>query len=122
MKNLITIALIAAVSLLGSLTLSAADKVEKPVPAEKKDSGPPFHGKIAALDKTARTIKVGERIFHVTATTRIHMDGKPATFEDAKIGDDVGGQYRAVEGGKLEALSLRVGPKPEKKPKADKTK
>ena len=99
---------------------------ERPVtvqyPEEKREVRPPFHGKISAVDKTAKTITVGERTFQVTATTKIQMAGKPASLEDAKVGDQVGGQYREGEGGRLEVLSLRVGPKPEKKPKTVETK
>ena len=120
MKNLFLIALIAALGTFASGPLWAADKVDKPqTPAEKtekKAARPPFTGKIASLDKEARSFKIGARTFHITTTTKILMAGKPATLDDAKVGDEVGGQYREGEGGKLEVLSLRVGPKPEKKP------
>ena len=42
--------------------------------------------------------------------------GKPALIDDAAVGDEVGGAYREGEGGKLEVVSLRLGPKPEKEP------
>jgi hypothetical protein len=69
------------------------------------------------LNKTAKSFKVGERTFHVTAETKIMKAGKPATFDDAKAGEDCGGTYKEATGGKLEVLSLRLGAKPEKKPK-----
>lgn len=124
MKKLLTVALMAVIAACCSVNTFAAEPVEKKTEkkAEKREIRPPFHGKISAVDKTAKTITVGERTFQVTATTKIQMAGKPASLEDAKVGDQVGGQYREGEGGKLEALSLRVGPKPEKKPKAVETK
>ncbi|MFM1770466.1 MAG: hypothetical protein RJA22_2995 [Verrucomicrobiota bacterium] len=115
-KPLLPVLLLAAAAMLGSAPLDAADRVEKVPPAtERKLGRPPFGGKLAAVDKAAGTIKIGERTFHVTPATKIHMGGKPATLDDAKVGDEVGGQYRQGEGGRLELLSLRVGPKPEKK-------
>lgn len=123
MKKLIVLTLAAAVGVLCSLNVVAADKPDKKTEkAEKKEIRPPFNGKISAVDKTARTIKVGERTFSITPTTKIMMAGKPATLEDVKVGEEVGGQYREGDGGKLEVLSLRVGPKPEKKPKNDESK
>ena len=79
-----------------------------------KNDRVPFKGKIDAVDKTAMTIKVGERTFLVTSTTRISKAGQPATFADATVGEEVGGQYKAGTGDKLELLSLRIGPRPDK--------
>ena len=59
-------------------------------------------------------LKVGERTFLVTSTTRISKAGQPATFADATVGEEVGGQYKAGTGDKLELLSLRIGPRPDK--------
>jgi len=64
------------------------------------------------VDKTAKTIKVGERTFHVTSETRIMKAGKPATLDDAVVGEEVGGTYKEADG-KLNAVSLRLGPRPE---------
>lgn len=119
-QSLLPLVLLAAAGALGTLDLHSADKVEKvPPAAERKAARPPFGGKLTAVDKAAGTIKVGERTFHVVSTTKIQMAGKPATLDDAKVGDEVGGQYREGDGGRFELLSLRVGPKPEKKPKAN---
>jgi hypothetical protein len=95
--------------------VSAQEKAEKP--AEKKAGAPgraiPFHGKIDAVDKIAKTIKVGERVFQVTSETRIVKQGKPATLDDAAVGEIVGGSYVKGDDGKLNLRSLRIGPKPE---------
>ena len=117
MKKLIALGLIAAFTSLSTHCSIAADK---PVPAEKpagKAPRPvPFHGKIAAVDMSTKVVTVGERKFHVLPATRMIKAGKPATLADATVGEEVGGAYREAEGGKLELVSLRIGPKtaPEK--------
>ena len=118
MKKLIISILIAAFAATAALPVMAAD--EKPA---KKEAAPaaraiPFRGKIAAVDKSAKTIKVGERTFHVTSDTRIVKAGKPATLDDATVGEDVGGAYRESEDKKMNLVSLRVGERPEA-PKKD---
>ena len=108
-----------------SLAMRAEDK--KPAPAEKaKDSNRviPFSGTINEIDKAARTINIGKnkkRTIQMTEATKIKKDGKPATLNDAKVGDEVGGAYRD-KSGKLEAVSLRIGPKPESEAKPEKKK
>jgi hypothetical protein len=78
----------------------------------------PLNGKIATTDKLAMTItlegKQKPRVIHVTSQTRWVKQGKPATFEDAQPGDSVGGQVAKNKEGQEVALSLRLGPKPEK--------
>ena len=124
MRLLLTIGLIAALASLGSVGISAentpkpADKTEK-----KERKSVPFHGKIESVDKGAKIIKVGERTFHATSTTRITKAGKAAIFDDVKAGDEIGGAYHEGDGGKLELVSLRIGPKPKaKEKKADEKK
>lgn len=95
---------------------------------EGKAARIPFRGTIASVDETAKTIKVGERVFHVTANTKIMKEGHAATFADAKAGEEVGGQYQKTEDGKMELTSLRLGKKVDadadeaKEPKAPKPK
>lgn len=121
MKQLVAITLVSLLTAFSSLHLVAADKAapaEKGENAEKKaPKHVPFHGKIDALDKEAKTIKVGERTFQVVATTKIVKAGKPATLDEATVGEAVGGAYHQAEGGKLELMSLRIGAKPEKEEK-----
>jgi len=101
--------------LLGGLAGTAADHPAR-ADAEKKSNirSVPFRGKIDVLDKSAKTFKVGARTFQVVSETKIMKAGKPAGIDDASVGDEVGGAYREGEGGKLEVVSLRLGPKPEK--------
>ena len=119
MNKLLLLALICALTDLTSRQAVAAD--QKPIPAEKgkveRPKFTPFHGQLEAVDKTAKTVKVGERTFQVTSETRITKSSKPATLDDAKIGEEIAGAYKQADGGRLELRSLRLGPKaPEGKP------
>lgn len=114
---------------LAGLTLQArADEPKPDKPAPKHSQRPlPFGGTLSAVDKTAMTITVkkkeAEQTFEITSTTHIMKAGKPAILSDGVVGEPVGGQYRKTDDGKLEALSVRFGTKPEaaaKKKKADK--
>jgi hypothetical protein len=78
----------------------------------KKKAGHPFRGKLAAVDQTAKTIKVGESTYQITSQTKIMKAGKPATLDDGVIGEDVGGYAKPTDDGKMTATSLRFGPKP----------
>ena len=83
----------------------------------------PFKGKLDAVDKAAHSIKIGDRNFQVLPTTRITLDGtRPGTLDDAKVGETVAGAYREAEGGAFQLVSLRLGPKPEKRSAAEKKK
>jgi hypothetical protein len=94
------------------LPASAADK---PVPADPaKPTRMPFGGKLKAVDKVAKTITIdreNKNTFAVTSETRITKAGKPATLDEAVVGEPVGG-LAVDKGGKLELLSLRLGAKP----------
>jgi hypothetical protein len=93
----------------------AQEKKKDDATAEKKTDkkgGTPFRGKVDAVDKTAKTVKVGERTFQINAETRIMKAGKPAMLDDAVVGDEVGGSYKEVDG-KLIAQMIRFGPRPE---------
>ena len=75
----------------------------------------PFHGKIGAVDKSAKTITLDERtkrVFQISSETKYTKDGKPATFEDAVVGDYITGQYLKGDDGKLTAKSIKFGMKP----------
>ena len=107
-----------AVAIVGTpARLSAEDKpaAEKKESAkdERKPRATPFTGKLTAVDKTAKTITVGERTFQITSETRIYKAGKPGTLDDAVVGEIVGGAARKTDDGKMAAVSVRFGPKPE---------
>jgi len=86
-----------------------------PTAAEKKQSAGPFHGKLLALDKSARTITVGKRTFQVTPETKIIKNEKPATLNDGVVDDVVSGYFKTSSDGKLTLTTLRFGPKTETK-------
>ena len=92
-----------------------APAVEKKAPKEskaaKKSSKLPFHGNLKAVDKTAKTISVGEMTLQVTSETIISKGDKPATLEDGVVGEVASGSYVKGEDGKLTVSKLRFGPK-----------
>ena len=91
MKKFIIALTIAAFAAISTSTATAADAKPAAEPKATPGRAIPFNGKIALMDKQAKTVKVGERVFQVTSTTRITKDNKPATLDDAKVGEEVGG-------------------------------
>jgi len=123
-KSLYKLSLLAAVGC--ALTLAPVQSVAQEKKDEKaatksgegetkKAANPnralPFHGKVDAVDKAAKTVTVGTRVFHVTDATRIQKDGKAATLGDVVVGEAIRGSLRQTEDGKLNAVSLSLGPK-----------
>jgi len=109
------LAIITAALALAPVQSFAQEKKENPGDAKKAENANralPFRGKVDAVDKSAKTIKVGERVFHVTAETRIMKNEKPATLDDATVGEAVRGSYHKAADGKLNAASLSFGEKP----------
>jgi hypothetical protein len=113
-----------AIGLLGGAPIGLwADAAEPGISAASTAARPaktrafPFRGRIAAVDRESGTItlkgKEKARQFRITSGTRIIKDGQPATLADAKVGAEVGGQAQTTEEGQFEALSLRIGPKPD---------
>jgi hypothetical protein len=101
-----------------STNRAAAEKkatVPKKEAAEKKKSPHPFHGKLAGVDKTAKTILVGKSVYQITSGTKITKGGKPATLEEGVVGEIVTGYVKPTEDGKMAATTVRFGPKPEDK-------
>jgi hypothetical protein len=90
---------------------SAAAKKE----SKKAKAAHPFHGKLAAVDKVAKTIKVGESVYQITSETKISKDGKPATLEDGVVGEPVSGYVKPTEDGKMPATTVHFGAKGEEK-------
>jgi len=87
--------------------------VQQKDPSAKKKKMPyPFHGRLAAVDKTAKTIRVGKSTYRLTSETRISKGGKPATLEDAVVGEETAGYVKPNEDGEMTASSVRFGPKP----------
>ena len=128
LKKIFLASLLAVGAIGVALPASAADQ---PAPADapskaKKSKGMPFNGKIKSVDKAAKTITLNREksnVLQITSQTKITKDGKPAVFDDVVAGETVGGLAHEKDG-KLEVVSLRVGPKPgaEAKPKKEKKK
>ena len=90
----------------------AEKKATAPANSEKTAKGGPFHGKLAAVDKVAKTIVVGKRTFQITSETKIKKAGKPATLEEGVVGETVSGYVKPTADGKLAATTVNFGPKP----------
>jgi hypothetical protein len=84
-------------------TAAHAAKKERNQP---KDNG--VKGSIAALDKDAKTIKVGSKVIIADSTTIITRSSKPINFEDLKVGEEVEISTFTL-GDKLTAVSVRAG-------------
>ena len=80
-----------------------------------KQTAGPFRGKLASMDKAARTITIGKRTFHITSETKILRYGKPGTIEDGVIGEQTSGGFKTAEDGRLVATKVTFGPKAETK-------
>jgi len=81
----------------------------------------PFRGKLKAIDLTAKTITIGERTIQITSETIISKSSQPAMLSDVAEGDMVAGSYKKDADGKLEAVTLRLAPKPQLLPSETKT-
>jgi hypothetical protein len=90
-------------------------KIQSTEPTAGKQTSGPFHGKLAALDKAAKTITVGKRTFQVTSSTKIFKAGNPATLNDGVVGEVCSGGFKTDESGRLVATKVTFGPKPETK-------
>ncbi len=96
-------------------------------PAAKWAARPlPFHGKVSAVDQTAKTFtlggKEGSRVFKVTDGTVITKAGAPATMTDLVANEQVRGAYIKLPDGTFEAKTVTIGPKTEGEKKAKKGK
>jgi hypothetical protein len=79
--------------------------------AGKSKAAHPFHGKLAAVDKTAKTIKVGESVYQITSETKITKAGKPATLQDGVVGELVTGYVKPTEDERMTATTVHFGAK-----------
>ena len=91
---------------------ATADKKEAKA---KKKGAHPFHGKLAAVDKSAKTIKVGESVYQITSDTKMPKAGKPATLADGVVGEHVTGHAKPADDGKMVATSVYFGTKADQK-------
>jgi hypothetical protein len=97
----------------------AASSEQKDAPTKKPAH--PFRGKLAAIDKTAKTITVGKSVYHITSETKIKRGDKPAILEDGVIGEQVTGYAKPMDDGGQFASTLYFGSKSEGKATAKKS-
>jgi uncharacterized protein YcfJ len=88
--------------------------VEKKPLHGRQSTVTPFHGNLKAVDQTAKTITVGDLTIQITSETKIDKAGKPATLQDAVVGEPASGGYTKAEDGKLMATKVHLGPKESK--------
>ncbi len=121
--KLLSTALITAFAFGAPMSMNAAEKkaapekapaTEAPKAAAKEEASKPlpFHGVVGAVDKAAKTFtitrKSGDKVFAVTADTKITKKDAPATFDDIAAQAYVTGSY-VKTGDKLTAHSLKLG-------------
>ena len=92
---------------------TTASPATSPSPAAKPATRPlPFHGKISAVDQSAKTFNIGaNQTFKVTDSTVITKGGKPATMTDIVENEQARGAYLKQADGTLEAKTVKIGPK-----------
>lgn len=103
MRSLTRSLLVLAVATTFSLFTLDASAADKKAP---KDNA--LHGKITAVDKDAKTITVAGKTLAVDDTTVITDSGKPAKFENLKVGTDATVSTFKL-GEKLTAVSIKTG-------------
>ena len=88
-----------------------AQTTNKASAAVKKSRSTPFYGNLMAIDKTAKTFKVDKRIIQITSETKIIKADKPATLDNAVLGEYITGSYQKADDGRLLAHSIYFGGK-----------
>ena len=97
-------------------TPPAGSAPEKPAaPAAPVARALPFRGTVAAVDKAAKTVTVGERVFHIASDTKLMKGSQAAMLADINVGDAISGNYTKADDGKLTAKSP-AGEQTDKKP------
>jgi Cu/Ag efflux protein CusF len=118
MKSMFKFGLLGALAIaIAAMPVQAQAQTNSMAPekkASKRAGLLPFHGKLKAVDSKAKTISVGEMTIQVTSETKIFKAGKPATLADGVVGEDVSGSYKKADDGKLTAVRVTFGPRPEK--------
>jgi hypothetical protein len=118
--SLFAAALVAMPALSRAQDNNAPASPNQTVPAKpKKHSNPPFHGKLSAVDMSAKTLTVGTLTLQITPDTRITKDGQLATLSDGMVGQPVSGSYKKTDDGKLNAITVHFGARNGEKPKKE---
>jgi ribosomal protein S1 len=75
-----------------------------------QEKNPVFHGKVETVDTSANTLTVDGKVINITASSKLTKADKAITLADIKVGDSVHGTTRQTVEGRVEALTVRVGP------------
>jgi hypothetical protein len=77
-----------------------------------RESGATFRGKVGKVDRSAQTIRVDGKTYHILPTTVMNKPaGGTTAFSDLKEDQHVSGTYKESSSGKRELLTLDVGRK-----------
>lgn len=92
---------------------TTATPATSPSPSAKPATRPlPFHGKISAVDQSAKTFNIGaNQTFKVTDSTVITKGGQPATMADIVENEQARGAYLKQADGTMEAKTVKIGAK-----------
>jgi hypothetical protein len=109
-RRLIKTALLALAAAAAILAPSsrADDTTASPTP-DNQAAKLKFHGPISAVDTNAMTFTVGDQTFTITSKSRITMNGKTATLDDAVVGEPAHGSYIKGADGQLDITKVRFG-------------
>lgn len=93
-------------------TPAPAATTEKAAAKPKPTAPPAYTGKICGVDKKAMSLCVEgkggkSKTFQVTSKTRFVKAGKPATFAEAAVGENVAIVSHKSKAGKVEAVTVR---------------
>lgn len=95
-------------------SVPASSKTAPPPTKNKTERAVPFHGRISAVDQTAKTFTIAgkekARVFKVTDKTLLTRAGAPAGMKDVQANDEVRGTYVKAPDGSLDARMVKLGP------------
>lgn len=85
---------------------------QAPAPDDKDKPGmlQPVQGKVTAVDQEKKTISVAEKTLHVSENTLITRKGETIELAALKVGEEVHAMTRNTVDGKIQAVTIRVGP------------
>lgn len=99
-------------------TAKAADTGRAAQPkaqTKRRVVGYPFRGKVGATDTNKWTLTVvtknTKRVLPVSRRAKIIRNGKPVKLSDGKVGEEVAGYIRKLDGDRIEVTTIRFGPK-----------
>ncbi len=96
--------------------LNAEEAPVAEAPAAQSRRAIPYRSVVDTVAPDGSYITIGRKIvrtLRITEATRVYNgDGSTGEFEALYPGLEVRGAYRKLEGGTLEAITIRIGPKP----------